>query len=281
MKKNSYAITLLGSLALTPVNASTLIEEVVVTAQKREQNLQDVSVSVSAYGSEQLEALGVQEPTDIVQFTPNVNFQDTGGNDVLIVRGISLQDFGDANESPVGFYVDDVYKATLGGRTVQFYDLDRIEVLRGPQGTLFGRNTTGGLIHAVTKKPTDEFEFNASVQGGSFGQHILETAISGPLTENIRGRLAYKFNRDEGYQTNLINGRRFAATDAWAVRGHLDIDLADDVSLLLSASLSEQRLIGKIFNVDNSLLPPAISGGFLPPDHQILYSAMRAGFLQI
>ena len=243
MKIYQYAVGLLGCLAITPsYSASSLIEEVVVTAQKREQNLQNVSISVTAFNNEQLDKLGVEEPTDIIAFIPNFEFQQAGANDNLSIRGISLLEFGDGNEAPVGFYVDEVYKATLGGQTVQFFDLERVEVLRGPQGTLFGRNTTGGLVHIVTRKPTDEFEASASFQTGSFDQTIVEAVVSGPLSDSVRGRLAYKFNRDHGFLNDISGNRQVGAQDGtWALRGQLDIDVTDDVSLLLSSSYSEQR----------------------------------------
>ena len=265
MKKYQYTVGLLGCLAITPSYSSSLIEEVVVTSQKREQSLQEVPISVAAFDGGQLDALGVGEPNDIVKFIPNFKFQDRGASDTYVIRGIGLLDFGDANEAPVGFYVDEVYKATTGGQTVQLFDLERIEVLRGPQGTLFGRNTTGGLFHAITRKPSDEFEFDASVQGGSFGQHIIETAINVPFSDTIRGRLAYKYNRDEGYQKNRAPvGGRFGSIDAWALRGHLAIDLSEDVSLLLSGNISEQRGTPVLFNTD--LVTGFPSNNFDSPD---------------
>ena len=251
---NRIAALIATAATITTANAaSRLIEEVVITAQKREQNLQDVSISVAAFGGEQLEQLGVNQVQDILQFIPNVEVTSGGVNDLIAIRGVKLDDFADGNESPVGFYIDEVYKATLAGQMTQLYDLERVEVLRGPQGTLFGRNTTGGLFHAVTRKPTEEFEFKSSLQGGSFGQTILETAISGPLSDGIRGRLSYIYNRDEGYQEDEITDRNYAATDVWSVRGQLDFDISDNVSLLLSASNTEQRNTTDVYGISGTV----------------------------
>ena len=245
MKNYYYAAGLLGGIAISSSHASSLIEEVVVTAQKREQNLQDVSISVSAFSGDQIEALGVEDALEITQYIPNVQFRDQGAIDNISIRGIGLNDIADSSEAPVGFYVDEVYKSTTGGLAAQFFDLERLEVLRGPQGTLFGRNTTGGLVHAITRKPTEEFEFEASAQAGSFDQRIIEAVVSGPLTDSIRGRLAYRMEEDDGWQKNKLpgpkNDERFGSTDVWALRGHLAIDLSEDISLLLSASHMERR----------------------------------------
>ena len=249
---NRLAIWLTTAATSTTATGS-LIEEIVITAQKREQNLQEVSISVSAFGGDQLDKLGIDQAADLASFIPNVEIRDGGANDTIQVRGVSLDDFGDGNESPVGFYIDEIYKATLAGQMTQLFDLERVEVLRGPQGTLFGRNTTGGLFHAITRKPTEDFEFKASLQGGSFDQTVFETVISGPLSDSVRGRLSYLYNRDEGWQEDRITDRNFAATNVWALRGQLDIDLSEDISLLLQASGSEQRNSSAIYGISGTV----------------------------
>ena len=260
MKKIQYAVGLLSSLAvMQSYAASALVEEVVVTAQKREQNLQDVSISITAFDGGQLEALGVEETDQLLQYIPNAKVEDRGAVDSISIRGISLFDIADTSETPVGFYIDEVYKATNAGQAVQFFDIERIEVLRGPQGTLFGRNTTAGLFHVVTRKPTEEFEFYVTGQVGSFNQRILETVVSGPLTDSVRGRLSYKKNEDDGYQKNLFTtGGTFAQTDSFALRGILDIDLAEDLSLTLSSSYSEIDNVASLSVFENI----SFGGGF-------------------
>src|SRR5690606_26518502 len=166
--------------------ASTEAEELVVTAQKREQSIQDVSMSISAFSGDAVRDLGFQSAIDIVNQVPNLALRDVGTVPILTLRGNSIIDFGDGNESPVGFYVDEVYRSTLAGQQNQIYDIERVEVLRGPQGTLYGRNTTAGLVHFISRKPTDELDGYLDFQYGSFNQRILEGALGGPLGDRMR-----------------------------------------------------------------------------------------------
>ena len=123
-----------------------------------EQRVDDVPVAVSAISGEALRELGFQSSMDIAAQIPNVDVGDTGFNLLFAIRGNTLQDFGDANESPVGFYIDDVYRGTLAGQMNQLFDIERVEVLRGPQGTLYGRNTTAGLVHYISKAPSSTLD---------------------------------------------------------------------------------------------------------------------------
>ena len=223
------------------IYAQSILEEVVVTAQKREQSLQDVSLSVTAFSGEMIEDLGFQEATSIVAQSPNVLFRTTGPLPTFTIRGVTLIDVGDGNEPPVGFYIDEVYRGTAAGQGNQLYDLERVEVLRGPQGTLFGRNTTGGLIHFITRKPTEEFEANFNFQYGSFDQRIVDGAISGAFSDKVRARVSFKYNEDDGWQDNVSNGADFAVTDTIAGRAQLEVDVTGDLTALFSVSASEQN----------------------------------------
>ena len=137
--------------------AAEVLEEVVVTAQRREQNLQDVGISVTALAGSAVRALGMRTTSDLTAHMPNVQMFDAVGgpgmNVSLAIRGVGLNDFQDGTESPSVVYVDEFYVLPLAAGSVAMYDLERVEALRGPQGTLFGRNATGGLIHFITRKP--------------------------------------------------------------------------------------------------------------------------------
>ena len=158
--------TLLVILALMVGNIayaqSMLIEEIVVTAQKREQSAEDVGIAITAFSGEQIKQLGFQNSIDVVAHTPGMTFGTPtaeGNNANLSLRGVALNDFNDNNESPVAVYVDEVYVSAISGATFQLFDIERVEILRGPQGTLFGRNASGGLAHFITVKPNyEEFE---------------------------------------------------------------------------------------------------------------------------
>jgi iron complex outermembrane receptor protein len=240
----------LATFAAVPLDsrAQTLMEEIIVTAQKVEQSVDAVPVAVTAISGDALRALGFQSSTDVAAQIPNVDIGDTGFNLLFAIRGITLQDFGDANESPVGFYIDDVYRGTLAGQINQIYDIERVEVLRGPQGTLYGRNTTAGLIHYLSKRPTSELDGYAQVQLGSYEQRIVEAAIGGPLGERVRARIAGKYHEDDGWQENQAEGGgKFAVTDTAAVRGQIEIDLTDSLTSLTSASYSSQDNVSPIY----------------------------------
>ena len=140
-----------------PINASTqILEEIVVTAQKRVQNIQDVGIAVSALSGEQLSALGFIESTEIAAMTPGVHVSasSAGQTRQFSIRGVTQNDYSDHTEAPNAVYVDEGYLVAPQGQVFALFDLERVEVLKGPQGTLFGRNATGGLAHFITRKPT-------------------------------------------------------------------------------------------------------------------------------
>ena len=214
-----------------------------MTVQKREQNLQDVGVSVTAFGESQIKELGFTNSVDVVAHTPNLSFgTPTGeGNNVsLTLRGVGLSDFNDNNEGPVAVYIDEVYISALSGVTFQLFDMERIEVLRGPQGTLYGRNTTGGLMHFVSNKPTEEAEGYIELTIAENNQYKLEGAISGPLADTVQGRLSYAHNEYDGYVDNRVPGNDDANNaDNDAFRGQLAIQPSDTLNVLLNAHASK------------------------------------------
>ncbi len=153
--KRTTLYTALAAATLASQVQANLLEEVVVTAQKREQSLQDVGIAVSAFSGDQINQLGWDTAEDVLSQVPGVTLiQPNGPSSFYVnIRGVAQNDFsGDNQESPVAVYVDDVYVASPTGAAFQLFDFERVEVLRGPQGTLFGRNATGGLVHYITKK---------------------------------------------------------------------------------------------------------------------------------
>ncbi|MFC3051969.1 TonB-dependent receptor [Kordiimonas pumila] len=231
--------------ALPQAAQAQMFEEIVVTAQKRDQSLSDVGVSVTAFSGESIERLGFTNSVDIVAQVPGLNVGTPvgeGNNPAFTLRGVGLNDFNDNSESPIAIYQDGVYVSALAGMTFQLFDVERVEVLRGPQGTLYGRNATGGLIHFISKKPTDEFEAYARATYGSYNQIKLEGAISGPLSDTVSGRLSFSSNNHDGYNENRI-GRDGNEADSKAVRGLLDFKLADNHNLMLKGYYSKADTI--------------------------------------
>ena len=193
----------------TGVNAQN-IEEITVTAQKREQNLQKVPIAVTAMTAETIEARAINNVSQIGDYTPNV-FMDytspfSGSTNVLspTIRGIGQNDFAFNLEPGVGVYVDGVYYARTLGAVVDLLDLDRIEILKGPQGTLFGRNTIGGAITIHTRRPAEEFAYRAEVTTGRFNRLDLRGSIDMPLVEGkVYSQVSFSVKTRDGYQKRI------------------------------------------------------------------------------
>ncbi|HEY8518845.1 MAG TPA: TonB-dependent receptor [Gammaproteobacteria bacterium] len=190
--------------------AQQQLEEVIVTAQRRAENVQDVPISMSVVTGEQLDFRAVTQVAQIGDYTPNVYLDPTvpfsGSNSVLgaYIRGIGQSDFAFNLEPGVGVYVDDVYLARSIGANVDLLDVERIEVLKGPQGTLFGRNTIGGAIHVITRRPGDTLRARAEVTAGSFERLDVRGAADFPIVqEKLFGSVAFSSKNREGYQRRI------------------------------------------------------------------------------
>ena len=264
----------LGLIVASCFSASAIaqvLEEILVTAQKREQNLQDVGISVSAFSGQQLAELGMLSVSDIVAQTPNVTFVSPfgeGNNIAFTLRGVGLNDFSEHNEAPGAVYVDGVYQGTLAGANFQLFDLDRVEVLRGPQGTLFGRNTSAGLVQYITRKPGDEPEARAELTVGEFSQTRFEGAVGGPLGDVAAGRLSALYHKHDGYRPSRTPGVEDASeTDAYAVRGQLKWTPTDSLDLLLSAHYSKADQVANTYeHTSTTFLADGYTEVYLPVD---------------
>ena len=265
-RKNYRECVLISALAgiilFTNAAWSQVLEEIVVTAQKREQSLQDVGVSITAYTGDQLSQLGYRNSVEIVQQTPGVTVAAYHANVTnMNIRGVSQTDFADQFEAPIANYVDNAYVTNMGMASTQLFDLERVEVLRGPQGTLFGRNATGGLMHYLSRKPTREFEAYAELTGGERELIIGEGAISGPLTDTIAARLSFTAHYDDGFMENRI-GDDLRDNGVWAVRGQVLFDIRDKGEFLLKAYFSEDDTNGAAYTHTASVVNPGTWGPF-------------------
>ena len=215
-----FSLSLL-TLAIATGNASAaVLEEVTVTAQKREQNLQDVGVSVSAFSGDQMKALGVTNTTEITQQVPGLQVNTWSPTITTFnLRGVSQNNFTDNLEAPVAVYSDDVYIGSMNAISGQLFDVERVEVLRGPQGTLFGRNATGGLIHYVSRDASDD-ETNGyvDVSVSEYSTRSFEGAVGGSLSDNVRGRFSARWEEGDGYVESTIPGvRALGGRDGYAL----------------------------------------------------------------
>lgn len=241
--KRRYLSLLAGvaTAGVTSMPFAQMLEEVVVTAQKREQSMQDIGISVTAFTGTQIRELGMTNSTDIVTMTPGLNYttpQAEGSQINFFLRGVGLNDFTDSNENPVAVYVDDVYRGAMGGLSFQLFDIERVEVLRGPQGTLYGRNTTGGLVSFVTVRPSDVLEGYAQVNAGENSELGFEGAIGGPITDSLQGRLSVSSRQYDPYVENRI-GQDYNELDSNAARGQLQWLVNDKVDVLLSGNYAK------------------------------------------
>jgi iron complex outermembrane receptor protein len=186
------------------VSVGSVIEEVVVTAQKRPESSQDVGISITAFDADQIRALGFTDSADVAAMSPGVQVNHPNGLSSLSfsVRGVTQSDFSDHHEAPVSVYVDEVYVSQMSAAGFQLFDIERVETLRGPQGTLFGRNATGGLVHFVTRRPADNVSAYADVTFGDFNLLSLESAVGGPVAEGVSARASIKVSRHDGYIDN-------------------------------------------------------------------------------
>ena len=219
------------------VFAETILEEVIVTAQKREQSIQDVGIAISAFSGYQLETLGYDESIDLARIVPGVTLSQSsaGQHTMFNIRGVTQVDYGDSAEAPIAVYVDEAYAVTTQAQRFAMFDMERVEILKGPQGTLFGRNATGGLVHYITRNPTEEFEAFANVTYGSYNETKFDGALSGAITDDINGRLSVFFTRHDEIMKNQLPG----ADDEWneflyAGRAQFTWEVNDDVEIWIS-----------------------------------------------
>ena len=193
-------------LAIPASGAAQLLEEVVVTAQKREQNLQEIPISVTALTGDQISDLGFKDFTEITQQIPALQLNTWSPNlTIFNIRGISQNSFTDNLEGPIAVYHDDAYVASMNGISGQLFDMERVEVLRGPQGTLFGRNATGGLIHYISQGADDE-DTNGYLEAevGDYNRLGLEGAIGGSVSDNVRYRVAGRWSEGQSMCSRTV-----------------------------------------------------------------------------
>lgn len=224
--------------AQVPVADDGAPGEIVVTAQKREQSAQKVGISITAASSEDLLQLNVVDSRAITRIAPAVTLNDAGGGtSSFAIRGVSQSDYSATQESPNSVYVDEVYLASGWEAGFPLYDLQRVEVLRGPQGTLFGRASSGGLISFITARPTERLEGYAEMGFGSYSQGWAEGAFSGPLSDGIRFRLAGRAEQNNGWWRNLNPGLKNTQEKAFfGVRGQIEADITNSLTARISLS---------------------------------------------
>ncbi len=198
---------------------SSFLEEIIVTAQKREQKAQDVGIAISAFDQESLDRAGIADVTRLDLVTPGLSFAQRGNDFKVTIRGANAENTFRDVSPPIGMFVDGVYKPTAAQAGGAFLDVQRVEVLKGPQGTLFGRNTLGGAINIITNKPdTESFDYGLDLTLGNYAHAKPEFYINAPVSDDFAVRLAGMYQVRDGYVKNHGPGKDLAEVDRGSIR---------------------------------------------------------------
>jgi outer membrane receptor protein involved in Fe transport len=264
-----------------PAGGPRTIDEIVVTAQKRTQNLQDVPIVVTAVNAQQLQDAGVRDIKDLTIVTPGLTVTTTSSNAITSARIRGVGTVGDnvGLESSVGVVIDGVYRPRNGVAFSDLGDLERIEVLKGPQGTLFGKNTSAGVINVITKRPEFEYHANAEAIASNYNGFGASVSLTGPImADKLAGRLFLAGRARDGYYA-VVGGPTTNDQNFWTSRGQLLFRPTDDIDINIAADYTErnERCCGsvQILNaagptaVLNSIVPGAIANPPRPGDFDV------------
>lgn len=263
-----------GQSALAQVPSSetttTALEEIVVTSRRVQESLQETPISVSAFRAEDIEQLGIANIGDAARFAPGftITAGPTGGNDgFFFIRGVGQVDLNAATDPGVGTYIDGVYLGRVIGASFDTLDVDQIEVLRGPQGTLFGRNTMGGAINVTSHTPTGKLGGKLTVMGGDYNLRGFKGSIDFPVGETLAGTLSGMYREQDGYATRAADGKTFGDSETKAARAKFVWSPTDSFSATLGADWSEVDGTAQ-HNILTAFNPAAASplGVPLPPE---------------
>lgn len=246
-----------------------ILEEIIVTSQKRAENVQDVPIAISATTAQGIEAKAVNEITQLADFTPNVEMDNSspfsGSSSVLspFIRGIGQNDFAFNLEPGVGVYVDGVYYARTIGAVIDLLDLDRVEILKGPQGTLFGRNSIGGALNVITRRPSDNPEFKVEATLGRFDRTDLTASLDIPLSENLLSQVSLSLKQRDGYQERI----------PFSSAGPINTDsgnflTADNDNDDEAGGQDQQNIRGKLLWLASNNVEVTFSGDYATSDEQ-------------
>lgn len=240
----SYGGVHAQSLGEVPDDRSFGLEEIVVMAQKRSESLQTVPVSVAALSGDMVERLNAVSLKDLQGTVPNVqitNFTNLPNNAVFSIRGVGVLGVDPYVGNTVSIVLDEVPQYFSYGALLDLFDVERVEVLKGPQGTLFGANTTGGVINVITRKPTGEFGGKAEVSVGNYSRIDVKAAMDFPIAEDLAGKVAVLHHSRDGFFTNVVNGEDMGSRNVTALRGYLQWAPTGDFEANLITEYSRSR----------------------------------------
>lgn len=249
------------ALAQTTGTGRPMLEEVVVTATKRVSNLQDVSVAVTALSADMLQNAQITQTEDLVALVPSLNMQkgDSSGDSSFNIRGIGTQVFGIGVEPSVSTMIDGVVLGRPGQAFMQLNDVERIEVLRGPQGTLFGKNSSGGVVHIITQNPTDKFEAKVNAAAIEEEEYQLGGTVSGPITDTLGYRVTAFGSDMNGYIKNIYDGDKLNGSKDWSSRAKLRWLPTDSLEVKYTGDYSDQDCDCNAMTIRQTTDPEAIA----------------------
>ncbi|HEX6832220.1 MAG TPA: TonB-dependent receptor [Rudaea sp.] len=258
-----------------PASTATELGNITVTAQSRTQEVQDVPIPMQIVTEKQIDALAATDLSKMNGYVPGLSVsgdQPTQPNFTL--RGIGNGDFGIGTDSPIGIYVDGVYTGKTGGSLLTFNDIQRIEVLKGPQGTLFGRNSAGGAISIVPNEPADTWQEEARVRLGNYGLHYFDGVLNAPINENMAFRFSFVDNQSRGWLQDGATGQHYFKNDNWGTRAQFRWNAPGDTTVRVSWEHEEldqpaRPAIGYVSLPPAPGLPalPVDPGTYIDPTH--------------
>lgn len=255
--------------------AFSIMEQVTVTAQKREQSAQDVGIAITTLTGNQLDALGFTNAQEVTAMAAGVSTLQPNGeaNYSIGIRGVANNDFTTNVESPIALYVDETYISQTSGAGFLLFDVERVEILRGPQGTLFGRNATGGLVHYITVKPSQEINGYGRITYGRFQDQgadrvKFQGAFGFPITDTLSGRISVATHQGEGYITNRLSPESdLNNANDYAARLQLLFEPNEDVSFLANVRYARQDIRTGFFEYESAIFPTSTATPGVPnPD---------------
>lgn len=280
------AAAVVGGEARAAAADLATVEEIVVTARKSSENLQDTPISITALTAHDMERRGIASLADVATVTPGLNYGAFGDLKLspTSLRGV-VGSAGSAGADPaVGYYVDEVFVGQGPGANLDLYDISQVEVLRGPQGTLYGRNTIGGVINITTERPSDTFRSSLTADFGSYQKRRIGASISGPLIPGLlSGKLAVIDDQRDGYDENVFLHRRVNDHNTWSGRGQLLFTFSPQTELRLSvdhAGANQETLVFETLRYNPATLPPQLlaAGGYglntNPYDRKVISNAV-------
>ncbi|TQV81190.1 TonB-dependent receptor [Exilibacterium tricleocarpae] len=260
LARHMAAVTAAAALLPGPAGADTgafELEEIVVTAQKREQNLQDVGISVTAIDSQAMSRAGIEDVSRLELVTPGVSYGFIGSDAKIAIRGANSNNTFADNSSIAGFFIDGVYRPRASQQSQAYFDVERIEVLKGPQGTLYGRNTFAGAVNLYTRRPdTEALSGGLKTSFSRFSKFTTEAFINAPVNDELALRFAINTKDSDGWIENRGDGEDYGQDDALNYRASLLWTPADNLEVLVRyTSLSEEGITAGIFAAEGICQP--------------------------